>query len=132
MQKSMQYTDIKTLLTDIAKYAKTIDAYILPADTFKELKFVCEYTGQIWFIDKKDYESSKTIKSRFIIENERMKSYYCRAVSCKMFEQFNKELEAYIRYLKWYRTLSDKERSYISSIHRVSDLTDKFGTLELD
>ncbi len=127
----MQYTDIKILLIDVAKYAKTIDAYILTSDTFKELKFVCRYTDQEWSMSKKDYESSKTMKSRLIIENERMKSYYCRAVSCKMYEQFTKEMETYVRYLRWYRALSEKEKAYISSIHRVSDLTDKFGMLTI-
>ena len=100
--------------------------------TLRELKFICKYTNKEWIISKKNYEQSKTIKSRLIIENERMKSYYCRAVSCKMYNQFTKEMKAYIRYLKWYKKLSKKEKNYLRSIHRVSDLTDKFGTLTLD
>jgi hypothetical protein len=114
------------MLKDIVDYARKNHAYIKSKDSEDDIAFACHHSGMTWEISKEDFDATKKKREKIIINNPRVRAYFCRSVSCKMYDRFEKELIAFIKTKKWYKNLSEDERSYISLVKKFFYLYNRF------
>jgi hypothetical protein len=117
------------MLGDIVKYAFDNHAYIRPDDDLpnKIIGFKCHVSNKQWQINAKDYLLTRTGKEKITINNHKVRAYFCRAASCKMYDKFDMEMQAFLKSKKWFGNLGTDEKKYVLLIRRYLYLREKFN-----
>jgi hypothetical protein len=117
------------MLGDIVKYAYDNHAYIRPNDDLpnKLIGFKCHVSNKQWQISAKDFISTKTESEDILINRRKVRGYFCRAASCKMYDKFEMEMRAFLKTKKWFGGLEPEEKKYVQLIRRYLYLREKFN-----